>query len=370
MSSLSSTVPKQILGIVIFFLLIGEIMLFSATGVLGLQRHGNEFYFVVRQSLCAVVGIFFMLLVSRIRYQSWEKLAYPLFFVQLVLSGATCFTNLGHNAFGATRWLKMGPLTFQPSELSKITAAIFLARFLAKRKAASLLSWSIHMMAFLALLFLIYRQTDLGSVILLSALAFALLFISGVRPIYLLVLLTSGGGFFFFSMMHTEYRKRRLLAFLNPWLDPQGNGFQTIQSFLSFYSGKMFGVGIGNGNSKLFFLPDVHTDFIFSLIGEELGFVGACLIIVLFVYFGYLLFKTASKAPDEFGCFLGFALSFSLLLQVVVNLGGVTGLLPVKGLTLPFISWGRSALLMNLLTVGILLNIARQSGIIPFSKTK
>ena len=157
------------------------------------------------------------------------------------------------------------------------------------------------------------------------------------------------------------------MAFLNPWADPQGDGFQTIQSFLSIHSGRIFGAGIGNGNSKLFFLPEVHTDFIFALIGEELGFLGSFLCLALFLYFGYLIFKVAFRAPDTFGRLLAFGLSLSLLLQVAVNLGAVTGLIPVKGLPLPFISWGRSALIVNLLMVGILLNIARQSIIIQKS---
>src|SRR5262249_53346425 len=152
--------------------------------------------------------------------------------------------------------------------------------------------------------------------------------------------------------LHSDYRRRRLIAFLNPWADPQGSGFQAIQSFLSIHSGKLFGMGIGNGNSKLFYLPEVHTDFIFSLIGEELGFLGATLLLALFLYFTYLLFKASSRAPDAFGRYLAFGLSLCLGLQVIINLGGVTGLIPIKGFPLPFLSWGRSALVVNLLMVG------------------
>jgi cell division protein FtsW len=365
MSSLSPTIPRQIFGIVLIFLLLGEIMIYSATGVLGLQRHGTEFYFVFRQSVCALVGIAAMLLVSRIRYQLWDKTASILFIAQLVLSGLTLLTNYGHNALGATRWLKIGPLALQPSELSKFTAAIFLSSFLARRTSASIRQWVLHLAGFFTLLVLIFRQPDLGSTVCLTAMAVGLFFVSGVNPIYLFGAGSVSGVFFLFSIFHSEYRRRRVLAYLNPWLDPTGNGFQTIQSFLSFYSGKIFGLGIGNGNSKLFFLPEVHTDFIFSLVGEELGFLGTGLVLLLFVYFGYLLFKVASRAPDKFGVYLGFSIGFSLLLQVVINLAAVTGLIPIKGLPLPFISWGRSALLANLFSVGILLNIARQSGLLP-----
>jgi cell division protein FtsW len=363
------SLQQRLVLLVLLFLLLGQMMLFSATGILGFQQHGSEFYYVIRQLGCAVVGIFFMLLLSRIRYQAWAKFAYPLIVIQLLLILATLFTRLGHNAQGACRWLRIGPLLFQPSELAKITLTLFVASFLAnlKHRTPSWKRWLVPVPLTLVLLFFILRQQDLGSTILLSCVVLGLFFIAGLRLTYLLGLLGTAGCFFVFSTLHSDYRRRRLFAFLNPWADPQGSGFQTIQSFLSFHSGHLFGVGIGNGNSKLFFLPEVHTDFIFSLIGEELGFVGAAMVLALFIYFGYLLFKVSFRAPDAFGTYFAFGLSLSLLLQIAVNLGGVTGILPIKGLPLPFISWGRSALLVNLTMMGILLNIARQSGIIQAS---
>jgi cell division protein FtsW len=358
--------PQRIVGLVVIFLLVGQIMLFSATGIMGLQQHGSEFYYVLRQSLCAGLGLLIMFGLSRLRYQVWEKLAYPLMAIQLLLIMVTALTHFGHNAMGASRWIRLGPIQFQPSELAKITLTIYAAHLLASLDKLMLKPrlWAIHGGVILALLFFVFRAPDLGSTVLLCCILIGLGFIGGARPAYIMAVLGSGLGLTIFAMLHSEYRRRRVFAFFNPWADPQGSGFQTIQSFLSFYSGKVFGVGIGNGNSKLFFLPEVHTDFIFSLIGEELGFVGAVSLLLLFLYFGYLLFKSSFRAPDAFGRFLGFGLTLSLLLQIAVNLGGVTGLLPVKGLPLPFISWGRSALIVNLAMVGILLNIARQSGII------
>ncbi len=363
----AATVPLQrkIVWLVILFLLIGQIMLFSATGVLGLQRHGSEFYFISRQAVCAILGVALMVLFSQVRYQIWAKLAPWLLGAQLALVGAL-YSGLGHFAQGATRWLKIGPFTFQPSELAKITVTIYVAQLLAQHRVEPFTpkKWGVRLLPVGVLLLLIFKQPDLGTTILLSAIILALCFIAGMRLVYFFGLLGSGTAFFIFEMFHSEYRRRRIMAFLNPWADPQGNGFQSIQALLSFHSGQLFGVGLGNGNSKLFFLPEVHTDFIFALIGEELGFVGAAILLALFIYFAYLLFKVAFQSPDAFGCYLALGLALSLIMQIAVNLGGVTGILPVKGLPLPFISWGRSALVVHLVVVGILLNIVKQSRMI------
>jgi cell division protein FtsW len=264
----------------------------------------------------------------------------------------------------------LGPLLFQPSELAKITITIFFASLLARHKEnpLTLKKWITNGLPILTALFLIFKQPDLGTTTLLVIVIIGMLFISGIRLSYLVSFLGIGSLGFVFAIVHYAWRRKRLFAYLNPWADPQGTGFQTIQSFLSFHSGQLFGTGLGNGNSKLFFLPEVHTDFIFALIGEEMGFLGAVTLLVLFTYFCYLLFKVVLTAKDSFGCYLSFGLALSVALQIVVNLGGVTGLLPVKGLPLPFISWGRSALIVNLILMGILLNIVQSSSIIPTEK--
>ena len=228
--------------------------------------------------------------------------------------------------------------------------------------------WIANGIPVLIILGLIFKQPDLGTTTILVAVLMGMFFISGVRLSYLISFLGLGSLGFVFAIVQHTWRRQRLFAYLNPWADPQGTGFQTIQSFLSFHSGKLFGTGLGNGNSKLFFLPEVHTDFIFALIGEEMGFLGTITLLLLFTYFCYLLFKISFAAKDSFSCYLSFGLSLSMALQIAVNLGGVTGILPVKGLPLPFISWGRSALLVNLILMGILLNIVQSSSIIPEQK--
>lgn len=359
------TLYKKVLSLVIVFLLIGELMLFSATGVLGLERFGSEWWYFTRHTTAVLVGLGVLLVVSRVRYQTWAKLSIPLFAFQLLLIAMTLFSSIGHTAQGASRWIRTPLLSFQPSELAKISVTLYFATLLTRNKNFTRGEWAVQLLPVGALLGMLLLQPDMGTTILLCAVMLGMLFIAGLRPIYFYGLLGTTVAALAFTLMQSEYRRRRVFAFLNPWDDTQGAGFQTIQSFVSIHWGKLFGVGLGNGNSKLFFLPEVHTDFIFALIGEELGFVGAAALLVLFASFAYLLFKGALGAPDVLGRLLGFGISLALILQIAVNLGGVTGLLPLKGLPLPFISWGRSALLVNLFAMGILLNIIRQSGSRP-----
>jgi len=354
---------RRIKGLVYLLLIFGQVILFSATGVMGAEDKGSEFFYLSRQFLGSLIGLSMMFLLSRVKYQVIGKIA-PILLSGQVLLTLLCFLPpFSHQAQGVNRWIALGPITFQPSELAKITLIAYIAQILALRDSM-LLTYTKKIklcLPVILLLALIFKQPDLGSTILLTVTIIALLFIAGARLTYVMGFMGLGSMLFALSFVNSGYRKRRLLAFLNPWADPQGDGFQSIQSYLSFYSGKLFGTGIGNGNSKLFYLPEVHTDFIFALVGEELGFVGAMGLVIIFAYLGYLLFKLARFAPDPFGRYLAFGLSFILMLQIIVNLGGVTGIIPVKGLPLPFISWGRSALVVNLAMMGILLNIAYQS---------
>ncbi len=336
-------------------------MLFSASGVLGIQRYGSEFYYVSRQAAIALVGVTLMATLSHFPYQKLSALATPLLFLQIALAAITLYSPLAHQALGATRWIRFGPLSFQPSELARFTVALYLARYLSTPKPPTVQGNVLRILPVFVLLFLIFRQPDLGTTALLLGVVLGMIFVAGVRLRYFVGFGISIATFVTLAMLYSPYRRRRLLAFLDPWADPQGSGFQTLQSFISLYSGKVFGVGLGNGNSKLFYLPEVHTDFIFALIGEELGFVGAISLVMLFATLIYLMLKTATYARDDFGKYLAIGLTLSFALQIAVNLGGVTGTLPVKGLPLPFLSWGRSALLVNLFLMGVFLNIVRQA---------
>ncbi len=363
----NNSLQRNIGWVVLLLLFAGQILLFSASGVLAVQRFNSPFYYVGKQTVAGLIGLILMILLSRVRYQFWGKLSPVLLALQLGLVIATYFPGLGHQAQGASRWLQWGSFSFQPSELGKLFIVLYVAHLLEKNSGTGLRpsQWALRLLPVGLLLGLIFRQPDLGTTIVLTCLILGLFFLAGARPLTI-ALFTGGGGILAVcAMLLSVYRRRRLLAFLNPWSDPQGAGFQTIQSFVSIHSGSLFGVGLGNGNSKLFYLPEVHTDFIYALVAEELGFIGALVLLLVFLYLLYLLFRVSFQARDNLGCYVAFGLALSLGLQVCINLGGVTGLLPVKGLPLPFISWGRSALLVNLIMMGILLNIARQSSIIP-----
>jgi len=341
-------------------------MVFSATSIMAFQKYGSEFYYFSRHSIAVILGIIIMFLLSKLPYQVWHKLTIPIIIIQIIAIGLTHFPSFGHEALGANRWLKLGEFRFQPSELIKISVACFLAYLITKNqiKKFSLLKLILAFLPIGILTVLLLSQPDLGTVILIVAVIIGVLFISGIKSRYIVSFLGISFLLLALALYFSDYRRKRIFSYINPWADPQGTGFQTIQSFLSFHSGSIFGVGPGNGNSKLFYLPEVHTDFIFALLGEEFGFIGVTITIILYLYLCFLLFKICLKAKDVFGKIFGFSLTLFLILQISINLGGVTGLLPVKGIPLPFLSWGRSALLVNLASIGILLNILRQSEII------
>lgn len=344
-------------------LIIGQIMLFSASGVMGVQRFGSEFYYTFRQAICAAIGVVLLLILSKVRADFWRRSAPYLFALQIILIALTLFSPLRIQAQGASRWISILGLTFQPSELARISLTLYVSFLLSESEKCgfSMKQWLVHSTLMAMLLLMVLKQPDLGSTVLLLSIILGILFISGIRTVLFAAMIGTGATGIIVAMLSSDYRRRRLTAFLNPWSEPQGAGFQTIQSLLSIHSGKMTGVGIGNGNSKLFYLPEVHTDFIFSLTAEELGFIGAFLIVALFALLGFLLFNAASKTSESFQRYVVFGLSLSLMLQVCVNVGGVTGLVPVKGLPLPFFSWGRSALLTHLAMIGIIISCLRGS---------
>lgn len=355
----------SLITVVLFLFGIGLLVLYSATGVMSYQKYQNGLLYTYQQAVAGVFGLSLMYLVSRFPVARWSTLAPWLLFTEILLVAATHFSALGHAAQGASRWLRLGPLAFQPSELAKIVVSLYVARLLTAPQTKPLTlgrtCWRLFPLAIL--LVLILRQPDLGTTALLTVVMLSLLFVGGMPISYFIGLFTLGFGGFLLSILSSDYRRRRLMAFLDPWSDPQGVGFQTIQSFLSFHSGHWAGSGLGNGNGKLFYLPEVHTDFIFALVGEELGFLGTLSLLVTFVFLGYLLFQIIRRTRDRFSSYLAIGLSLTLMLQVVINLGGVVGLVPMKGLPLPFLSWGRSALVVNLVTVGILWGIHRQSSV-------
>lgn len=349
--------------IVLTFVIMGIVMVYSSSSISASNRFGDSTYFLKRQLCFSAIGFLFMLTAMKIRYQILARLVYPILITSLFLLILVLIPGMGTTIGGSMRWFRLGPLSFQPSEFAKLALVIFLAYSLSN-KEHKIQSFSIgflpHLIITLFMFSLVLMQPDFGTAMMLLLLFFVLVFVAGCRIRYLAGFagITSVGCYFLISSV--GYRLDRITAFLNPWDDPTSTGFQIIQSFLAFGSGGLWGTGLGNGKQKLFYLPEPHTDFIFSIIGEELGFIGVILLIILFLFLAYCGIRICLRAPDLFGTYLALGITSLVILHAVINLGVVMGLLPTKGSTLPFISYGGTSLLVNFIGVGILLNISSQ----------
>jgi cell division protein FtsW len=351
---------------VIAMVLFGLLMVYSSSFIYAQEKTGDGFAFIKKQLIYAVAGFAALVVVCRVDYRRWSKWAYPGLGVAIAMLAAVLIPGLGVRVLGAQRWLRIGPLTFQPGELAKF-AVIFFAAFQLTRKqerlhtlAAGVIS---PFLVPLPALLLLLLQPDFGTTVMIAIVIFAMMFLAGVPKRFLASAIVLAGGVGAALAMGSAYRRQRIMTFLDPWRDPGGKGFQVIQSLVGLHNGRILGVGLGNGKEKLFYLPEAHNDFIFSVIGEELGFVGIAVVVVaylIFVYRGLRIGFNAHKLyNDRFGMLLATGITLALGLQGFVNMSVVMGLLPTKGLTLPFISYGGSALLVDLFAVGVLLSIAR-----------
>ncbi|MBW2709459.1 MAG: putative lipid II flippase FtsW [Deltaproteobacteria bacterium] len=349
---------------VILLIGLGLLMVYSASSNLAEHRFGDNHFYLKRQILFCFIGIAAMLTTRYIPCTFYKKIVYPLLLTGALLLVLLFVPGLGHKVGGAYRWLNLGGFSFQPSEMVKLSLAVYLAYSMSK-KGPDIESFTKgflpHILVVGTFMVLIYLQPDLGTAVIIGVWALVLLFVGGVRILQLLSLFLLAAPFFVYLVWNAEYRVNRWLAFLNPWDDPKGIGFQIIHSFLAFGSGGIFGAGLGNSKQKLFYLPESHTDFALSIVGEELGFVGVTATIVLF---GVLIMggiRIALNSKDLYSSYLALGLTCFLGLQVIVNMAVVLGLLPTKGLTLPFISYGGSSLVMTLVGIGVLLNISSRN---------
>ena len=339
----------------------GVVMVYSASSVMADKRFHDGFFFLKRQGLFALLGFALMLGTMRINYQFWRKLAAPILLTCIVLLVLVLIPGIGGSAGGASRWIKLPGFNLQPSEMAKIALIMYMAYSLdrkqdkIKKLGPGFVS---YMLILVVMLGLLLKQPDMGSALTLAAVAIIMLFAAGTRLVYIISIFLMSMPFLYFLVMNVAYRKRRILAFLDPWQDPQNSGFQIIQSWLALGTGGVFGQGLGEGKQKLFYLPEAHTDFILSVVGEELGFLGVIVIIGMFFLLVQRAMRIAVAAPDTFGRFLALGIAVLFGIEASVNMGVVTGLLPTKGLALPFISYGGSSLLISLFAVGILLNIS------------
>ena len=341
----------------------GIVMVYSASFPVGTERMGDPYHFLKKQAIAAGLGIGLLVLGAWMNYRYWQPLALPLLMVSIVLLFLVFVPGVRQQIGGAYRWLKIYGFSFQPSELAKLALVIYLARSLTK-KEGRMERFTVGFLPFvviLAILFpLVLKQPDFGTGVLFVALVFLMLFVAGTPFRFLGGALLAALPFLAYLAVKANYRWERIVTFLDPWKDSGGAGFQIIQSFLAFGAGKVFGVGLGEGKQKLFYLPEIHTDFIFSVIGEELGLVGVAVIIALFLVLVIRGFQSCFRAPDRFGMYLSLGITVLIAIQTLLNMGVVMGLLPTKGSTLPFISYGGTSLMMNLMAVGILLNVHSQ----------
>jgi len=341
-------------------LVMGVVMVYSTSYIMAMNRFGDEFFFMKKHLAYAFIGLVSFVALSRIPYTMYRALAYPILIVAAIMLVCIYIPGIGFKAGGARRWIHLGPLAFQPSEPAKLAVVVFLAYSLSS-KAEKIKDFYFGFLPNIiipgVIIALVLLEPDLGTSLTLGALVFIMCFAGGVRLRYLFGLFIPLVPVLYIVITRYSYMLRRLLIYIDPWKDARGAGFQMVQSFIAFGSGGVTGVGLGEGMQKLFYLPEAHTDFILSVIGEELGLVGVGMVIIFYIVFLVSGIKITLKAKDLFGAYLALGLTVMVSMQAAVNMAVVMGLLPPKGLTLPFISYGGTSLVMNMAAVGILLNI-------------
>jgi cell division protein FtsW len=346
---------------------VGLVMVFSASAVMAKERFGSASTFLFKQLVWAVAGLVFMLVAMRFDYRRYKHpaLVFSTLGITTLLLIAVFFMDRSHNTH---RWIRFGGFSLQPSELAKPAIILFLAFFLENRFKSvgsttmddlrnTLLPAAVPVGVFLVL---IVAQPDLGTAIACAGIAASILYVAGLRLRYFGYSLLAALLPLYYLLFHVSWRRDRMLAFMNPFADPQGRGFHMIQSLIAVSTGGLTGVGLMEGKQKLFYLPEPHTDFIFAVISEELGLIGAVFVVVLFAIFLVRGIRTALKIEDPFGRLLATGITCMVCLQAFINVSVVLGLMPTKGIPLPFVSYGGSSIFVMLLCVGVLLNISKQ----------
>jgi cell division protein FtsW len=347
---------------VLLLLALGFVMIYSASSAISLKKFADTGYYLKRQALFAAMGIVVLIVTSRIPYRYFQDWAFWLLLAAIGALALVLIPGIGSEINHARRWFNLGVVLVQPGEYAKVFWIIYLSVSLAK-KQERIRQFSVgflpHVMLLGVISFLLLREPDFGTCVLLAALTFVSMAAAGVPWRYLLALVPVVAVAFYQLVYRVPYRLERITAFLNPWNDPLDTGYHLIQGWIAVGSGGVWGKGLGGGQQKLFYLPEPYTDFIFAVVGEELGFAGILGLLALFFFIFWTGLRVARQAPDLLGSQLALALISMLTLQALINVSVVLGLLPTKGLPLPFISYGGSALMANCLAVGIVMNIAR-----------
>jgi cell division protein FtsW len=361
---------RWLFGVTLALCLFGAVMILSASAVTAEQQYGHSYIFLVRQAAWLLLGLSGMFVLMRTDYRKLREPAviYPVVCVVLLMLVGTFFLDKSH---ATHRWIKFGPANIQPSELAKLAVILYLSWFLdLKRRGKAGMEFckedflqTILPAAgpILICVVLVLLQPDLGTAIDIVFVATAILYVAGLSWKWIAVGAAAAMPVLYLLITHVAYRQARLLAFLDPASDPQGAGFQLLQSLIAVGSGGFTGVGLMESKQKLFYLPEAHTDFIYAVICEELGFIGAMIVIALFVVYGWRGMRAAFAAPDGFGRLLALGITAMVLSQALINFAVVLGMVPTKGIPLPFVSYGGSSLLVMLLATGVLLNISQQA---------
>ena len=346
--------------------MLGLLMVLNTTYFLGVEKTGDPFHYFKLQLLHAAIGLLMLLLLSQFSVRGLRRLALPLMIISAAMLLAVWMPGLGVVRGGARRWLKLGPAMIEPSELVKFAMVFFLARILSKRqeRVTSFLAGPLPAFVIAGPLALaILKQNDFGSTVMLAMVLFAMLYAAGAKPGHLGIAGAGALAMLAFQATGKAYRVRRLTTFLDPWQVARGAGFQLIQSFIALGAGGKWGVGLGAGHQKMFYLPAAHTDFVFAVVGEEFGVIGAFVVMALFGAILIRGMRIAHDEPDPFASLLAVGLTSLLSLQAMINMAVVVGLIPTKGLPLPFLSYGGTAMVMSMATLGALLALGQRPAV-------
>lgn len=344
---------------------LGLIMILSASSVTSFASYGSSFLFFKRQLLWAAVGVAGFFTTARVDYKRLRGKGYPAFLIAAAALIAVLVPGVGTVVGGSARWLDLGPFSFQPSEIAKLALILLIADVLSLKKERSLKVFAHTALpvlpALVILTLLVIKQPDLGTTLVLGVIGMGMMFVAGVPLLYVLPISVAGAAVAAVAALTEDYRRARILAFLDPWKDPLHTGYQTIQSLIALGSGGWLGVGLGASRQKWMYIPNAHTDFIFAILGEELGLLGTLAVVGMFAFMAYLGIQTARSAPDRFGTLLAAGVTIWIAVQALVNMGAVTAALPVTGVPLPLVSFGGTSLVVSLAAMGLLTNVATQA---------
>lgn len=356
-----TTLSSVLIITTILLTVIGIVMVFSASYIWANFKYDNPYHYFFRQLIFGSIGIIGMFVTSKFPYQLYKQHATKIFFFVLGLLIIVLIPGIGIVRGGARSWIGIGSFSIQPSEFMKIACIILLSKYLSDNYVD--MEKPLYILLLLGIVIVVFGlimlQPDFGTGMIIVATTVVMLFVAGVNLTYFIYLLIAGGAGITVLIISAPYRLRRIFAYLDPWSDPLGAGFQIIQSLYAISPGGLFGVGLGNSIQKHFYLPEPQTDFIFAILVEELGFIGGAFVLFLYTIFFLSSLKISLKAKDNFGRFLALGITISIFLQFFINIGVVIGLLPVTGVTLPFLSYGGSSLTVTLVGVGIILNISK-----------